>query len=119
MASPAPLLLAAVGLADAGGQAAAGSGAAAGQAAGPAAGQAAGQAAMLGQSAFTWGGYAQAIGILFLLLGVLWLAVWLARRFGKFNFLPRPGRAAARRAGHGGPTAFGTAQRAYGGTLLE
>ena len=91
MASPAPLLLAAVGLADAGGQAAAGSGAAAGQAAGPAAGQAAGQAAMLGQSAFTWGGYAQAIVILFLLLGVLWLAVWLARRFGKFNFLPRPG----------------------------
>ena len=83
MASPAPLLLAAVGLADAGGQAAAGSGAAAGQAAG--------QAAMLGPRAFTWGGYAQAIGILFLLLGVLWLAVWLARRFGKFNFLPRPG----------------------------
>ena len=29
--------------------------------------------------------------ILFLLVAVLWLAVWLARRFGKFNFLPRPG----------------------------
>jgi len=25
------------------------------------------------------------------MVAVLWLAVWLARRFGKFNFLPRPG----------------------------
>ena len=45
----------------------------------------------LGQSSFSWGSYIQAVGILFLLVAVLWLAVWLARRFGKFNFLPRPG----------------------------
>ena len=48
-------------------------------------------AAALGQSAFSWGNYIQAVGILFLLVALLWLAVWLARRFGKFNFLPRPG----------------------------
>ena len=48
-------------------------------------------AAALGQSSFTWGSYIQAVGILFLLVALLWLAVWLARRFGKFNFLPRPG----------------------------
>lgn len=48
-------------------------------------------AAVLGQSSFSWGSYIQAVGILFLLVAVLWLAVWLARRFGKFNFLPRPG----------------------------
>ena len=45
----------------------------------------------LGQSSFSWGSYIQAVGILFLLVAILWLAVWLARRFGKFNFLPRPG----------------------------
>ena len=45
----------------------------------------------LGQSSFSWGSYIQAVGILFLLVALLWLAVWLARRFGKFNFLPRPG----------------------------
>ena len=45
----------------------------------------------LGQSSFSWGSYIQAVGILFLLVAVLWLAVWLARRFGKFNFMPRPG----------------------------
>ena len=48
-------------------------------------------ATALGQSSFSWGSYIQAVGILFLLVAVLWLAVWLARRFGKFNFLPRPG----------------------------
>lgn len=48
-------------------------------------------AATLGQSSFSWGSYIQAVGILFLLVAVLWLAVWLARRFGKFNFMPRPG----------------------------
>ena len=48
-------------------------------------------AAALGQSSFSWGSYIQAVGILFLLVAVLWLAVWLARRFGKFNFMPRPG----------------------------
>lgn len=63
------------------------------------AGQAADKAAVatqphasgLGQSSFSWGGYMQAVGILFLLLAVLWIAVWLVRRYGKFNFLPRPG----------------------------
>ena len=45
----------------------------------------------LGHSSFSWGNYIQAVGILFLLVAILWLAVWLARRFGKFNFLPRPG----------------------------
>lgn len=48
-------------------------------------------ASSLGQPAFTWSGYIQAIGILFLLLAGLWLGVWLIRRYGKFNFLPRPG----------------------------
>ena len=48
-------------------------------------------AVALGQSSFSWGSYIQAVGILFLLVAVLWLAVWLARRFGKFNFMPRPG----------------------------
>lgn len=91
MASPAPLLLAAVGLADAGGQAAAGSARLQGRPLAQRRGRPQVRPQCWGQSAFTWGGYAQAIGILFLLLGVLWLAVWLARRFGKFNFLPRPG----------------------------
>lgn len=45
----------------------------------------------IGQSAFSWSGYFQAIGILCLLLGALWFAVWCIRRYGKFNFLPRPG----------------------------
>lgn len=50
----------------------------------------AGAASSLGSS-FTWGGYIQAVGLLFLLVAVLCLVVWLVRRFGKFNFLPRPG----------------------------
>lgn len=45
----------------------------------------------LGQSGFSWGGYFQAIGVLLVLLGVLWGAVWLMRKYGKFNFMPRPG----------------------------
>ncbi len=45
----------------------------------------------LGQPAFNWSGYIQAIGILCILLAALWLLVWLVRRYGKFNFLPRPG----------------------------
>ncbi|MGE9986353.1 flagellar biosynthetic protein FliO [Desulfovibrio sp. SGI.169] len=59
--------------------------------AGRAAAAPAGQASALGQSAFSWGGYIQAVGILFLFLALLWLAVWLVRRYGRFNFLPRPG----------------------------
>lgn len=41
--------------------------------------------------AFTWGGYVQALGILFVLLAVLCLTLWAARRFGRFRFLPRSG----------------------------
>lgn len=43
----------------------------------------------LGQTSIDWSSYIQAVGILFLLLAILWLAVWLLRRFGRFNFLPR------------------------------
>lgn len=43
------------------------------------------------QAGFSWSGYLQAIGILCLLLAALWFAVWAIRRYGKFNFLPRPG----------------------------
>ena len=69
----------------------------AGSAIGQAAIHAANQAAetanttTLGTASFNWGSYVQAIGILFLLLALLWLLVWLVRRFGKFSFLPRPG----------------------------
>lgn len=45
----------------------------------------------LGQTAFSWGNYVQALGIMCLLLAGLWFAVWAIRRYGKFNFLPRPG----------------------------
>lgn len=49
------------------------------------------QAPAAAQNTFSWMGYFQAIGILFLLLAALWFAVWCIRRYGKFNFLPRPG----------------------------
>ncbi len=42
-------------------------------------------------SSFTWGGYFQAVGTLLLLLALLWGLVWCVRKYGKFNFLPRPG----------------------------
>lgn len=42
-------------------------------------------------AAFTWGGYLEAVGLLFLLLAGLCLVLWCVRRFGKFSFLPRPG----------------------------
>lgn len=45
----------------------------------------------VGHGAFSWGGYFQALGILCILLGALWFGVWAIRRYGKFNFLPRPG----------------------------
>lgn len=50
-----------------------------------------GTASGLGQTAFSWSGYVQAVGILCLLLAALWLVLWLVRRYGRFNFLPRPG----------------------------
>lgn len=40
---------------------------------------------------FTWGGYIQALGMLFLLLALFVAALWLVRRFGNFRFMPRPG----------------------------
>lgn len=49
------------------------------------------EGAKLGQTAFSLAGYIQAIGILFLILALLWGVVWLMRRYGRFNFLPRPG----------------------------
>ncbi len=43
------------------------------------------------ESAFTWSGYIQAIGTLLILLAVLYGVVWLVRKYGRFNFLPKPG----------------------------
>lgn len=40
---------------------------------------------------FSWGGYVQALGILFLLMALLWLGVRFLRRYGHFNFMPRLG----------------------------
>lgn len=40
---------------------------------------------------FTWSGYLQGIGLMFLLLAVLWYLVRLLRRYGRFNFIPRQG----------------------------
>lgn len=48
-------------------------------------------AGQLGQTAFSWSGYIQAIGIMCILLGALWFGVWALRKYGRFNFLPRPG----------------------------
>lgn len=45
----------------------------------------------LGETAFSWSGYIQALGVMCLLLALLWFLVWALRRYGKFNFLPRPG----------------------------
>lgn len=41
--------------------------------------------------AFSWFGYFEAIAVMFLLLAALWGLLWLARRYGKFRFLPAPG----------------------------
>ncbi len=42
-------------------------------------------------ASFTWGGYFQSIGILMILLAALWVVVWFLRKYGRFNFIPRPG----------------------------
>ncbi len=39
-------------------------------------------------TAFTWGGYFQALGVLLLLLALLWGLLWLLRKYGKFRFMP-------------------------------
>jgi flagellar protein FliO/FliZ len=42
--------------------------------------------------AFSWGGYIQAVGVLFLLVGLLWLALWAVRRHGGlFRAVPGAG----------------------------
>lgn len=48
-------------------------------------------AEQVAQPVFSWGGYIQALGVMCVLLALLWFAVWAIRRYGKFNFLPRPG----------------------------
>lgn len=62
-------------------------------------------ASTLGQSSFSWGSYIQAVGILFLLVAVLWLAVWLAavsassifcRVRGRFRAMPWSWRPSSR-----------------------
>ena len=54
-------------------------------------GDAAAAGTPLGQPMFSWSSYVQALAILCLLLGILWVGVWLLRRYGRFNFIPRPG----------------------------
>lgn len=49
------------------------------------------QVSSIGNTAFSWSGYIQAIGILCLLLALLWFVLWIVRKYGRFNFLPRPG----------------------------
>jgi len=39
------------------------------------------------ETLFSWGSYFQAIAVMFLLLGILWLGLHLLRRSGKFSFL--------------------------------
>lgn len=56
-----------------------------------AASDAATAAVSAGQHAFSWSGYIQALGILLLLLALIWILLWLLKRYGRFNFLPRPG----------------------------
>ncbi|MGJ3523937.1 flagellar biosynthetic protein FliO [Nitratidesulfovibrio sp. D1] len=42
--------------------------------------------------AFSWSGYIQAVGVLFLLVGLLWLALWAVRRHGGlFRAVPGAG----------------------------
>lgn len=61
------------------------------QAAGAAVHSAAGATGIPVESTFSWGGYFQAIAVLLLLLALLWGLVWAMRKYGKFNFMPRPG----------------------------
>ncbi len=39
---------------------------------------------------FSWGGYFKALGLMLIILGCLWLALWLLRKYGKFRFMPAP-----------------------------
>lgn len=53
----------------------------------------AGTVSALGQadSLFSWGGYFQALGLLFLIVTVMFLALWLLKRKGGLNVLTRQG----------------------------
>lgn len=42
--------------------------------------------------AFSWGSYLHGIGMLFLLLGLLWVGVWLLKRYGMGKFKALTGR---------------------------
>ncbi|GHV50392.1 flagellar protein [Deltaproteobacteria bacterium] len=41
--------------------------------------------------AFSWGGYFEALAILFLVVAVLWFALWYLKRKGGFNLLTKQG----------------------------
>ncbi len=43
------------------------------------------------EGVFSWSSYFTAIGTLCILLALLWGLVWVLRKSGKFNFIPRPG----------------------------
>ncbi len=49
------------------------------------------QASTMTPGTFSWEGYFTAIGSLLILLALLWALVWVLRKSGKFNFIPRPG----------------------------
>lgn len=41
------------------------------------------------QSEIVWDGYFESVGVLMLLLVLLWLCFWAARRYGLFHMMPR------------------------------
>lgn len=41
------------------------------------------------QSEIVWDGYFESMAVLCILLGLLWLCFWVARRYGLFNMMPR------------------------------
>ncbi len=47
--------------------------------------------AMPMESVFDWSNYFSAIGTLAILLAFLWAVVWFMRKYGRFNFMPKPG----------------------------
>jgi flagellar protein FliO/FliZ len=53
--------------------------------------QAAGSGVSLPDTGISWQGYLQAIGTMFLVVGVLGGGLWLMRRSGRFAGMPRPG----------------------------
>jgi flagellar protein FliO/FliZ len=47
--------------------------------------------ALFPDAGISWQGYLQAIGTMFLVVGVLWGGLWLMRRSGRFAAMARPG----------------------------